>query len=58
MKLPRVRFTMRRLMVAVVIVAVVLAIPIVVERSIRKAMNDFYGPGGYLDQRDKSAGKT
>jgi hypothetical protein len=50
----RPRFTLRWLMVAVVIVAIAIAIPIAIERYIRKSMNDFYGPGGYLEQPNKS----
>jgi hypothetical protein len=39
----RPRFTLRWLMVAVVIVAI--AIPIAIDIYISKSMDDFYGPG-------------
>jgi hypothetical protein len=57
MRLPRVRFTVRRMMVAVAILAILIALPILVVREISRALYDFYGPGGTLERQAKSVPK-
>jgi hypothetical protein len=48
MRVPRLQFTVRQLMVAVAIVAVLL-IPVVWLIRVGQALEDFYGPGGRLE---------